>query len=140
MASGEIISEWKGRLNSLIVRPFDCSDSVKYEMSWLGEVSGRLTGQDIGTDYLSMASDGTGTSDYYGVLTTPQGEVVMVEGHGTIVPAEQGRVRSRFAIKFRTAASRLAWLTNTIAAFESETEFSGDLTSKVFSGRYIEWK
>jgi hypothetical protein len=141
MAMGEIIGEWKGKLNSLKVHPFESSGSgVKYEMTWLGEVSGRLSGQEIGTDYLSVAADGTGISDYYGVVTTSAGETVLVEGHGTTMPTEQGRVRARFAIRFRTSSSRLAWLTNMSAAFESDADWSGDLLTKVFFGKYVEWK
>ena len=38
-------------------------------MTWLGQVSGRLSGHEIGTDYITVAADGTRISDYYGVLT-----------------------------------------------------------------------
>jgi len=38
-------------------------------MTWLGQVSGRLSGHEIGTDYVTVAADGTRISDYYGVLT-----------------------------------------------------------------------
>jgi hypothetical protein len=53
---------------------------------------------------------------------------------------EHGRTRARVTVTFKTAASKLGWLTNMIAAFESEADLSGDLSTKVFSGRYIEWK
>jgi len=139
MGTGEIISEWKGKVNSIKVLPFDGGNSVKYEMTWIGEVTGRLSGQEIGTDYLSLAPDGTGVSDYYGVVTTAAGETVLVEGHGTTTPTAQGLVRARFAIRFRTTSKPLAWLTNTSAAFESEADWSGDLSSRIFFGRYVEW-
>jgi hypothetical protein len=141
MPTGEVIAEWKGKLNSLKVLPFEAAGAiVRYEMTWLGEISGRLSGNEIGTDYISISPDGSGISDYFGVLTTSQGEIVLVEGHGTPIPAEQGLVRARFGIKFRTVAPRLAWLTKMGAAFESEGDWSGDLSAKVFSGRYLEWK
>lgn len=141
MPSDEVIGEWKGKLNSLKVLPFEAAGTiVRYEMTWLGEISGRLSGREIGTDYIVMSADGSGISDYFGVLTTSQGEIVLVEGHGTTIPTEQGLVRARFSIKFRTTAPRLAWLTTTGAAFESEGDWSGDLSTKSFSGRYVEWR
>lgn len=139
--SNDVIGEWKGKLNSIKVCPFESNTSgIKYEMTWIGEVSGRLSGQEIGTDYLSVAPDGTGITAYYGVVTTSTGETVLVEGHGTTTPTERGRIRARISLRLRTFSSRLAWLNNTSAAFESEADWSGDLSTKVFSGRYVEWK
>lgn len=136
----EVIGEWKGKLNSIKVCPFESAGSgVKYEMSWIGEVTGRLSGQEIGTDYLAVAPDGNGVTAYYGVVTTSTGETVLVEGHGTTTPTEQGQIRGRIAIRFKTSSSRLAWLNNTSAAFEIEADWSGDLSTRVFSGRYVEW-
>ena len=87
-----------------------------------------------------VGPDGTGVLDYYGVLTTNQGELVLVEGHGTTAPMERGQTRARVTVNFKSAAPRLAWLTNMIAAFESEGDLSGDLSSKIFTGRYVEWR
>ncbi len=141
MADRDLICEWKGKLNSIKVCPFDHSSSgVKYEMTWIGELTGRLEGREIGTDYLTMAADGTGSSAYYGVITTRDGEIVLVENHGTLVPTEQGRSRAKFVVKFMTSAPRLAWLTTTTASFETESDFSTDLTTSVFSGAYYMWK
>ena len=81
----------------------DAGAIVKYEMTWFGEISGRLNGNQIGTDYISISPDGSGISDYFGVLTTPQGEIVLVEGHGTTIPTEPGVVRARFGILTATA-------------------------------------
>jgi len=137
----DAIGEWHGKLNSIKVCPFESANlTVKYEMSWIGEVSGRLSGQEIGTDYLSVAADGAGVTAYYGAVTTSTGETVLVEGHGTTTPSEGGQIRARIAIRFRTSSSRLAWLNETSAAFESEADWSGDLSTRVFSGRYVEWK
>jgi hypothetical protein len=138
---GELICDWKGKLTSVKVHPFESSGrGVKYELTWLGEDSGRLTGRELGTDYWVVAPDGTGVVDYYGVLTTHEGEVVLVEGHGTTAPTKQGRTRARVAVTFKTTAPKLAWLSNMIAAFESEGDLSDDLSTKVFSGSYVEWK
>ena len=137
----EIIAEWKGKLNSIKVCPFvSANPAVKYEMTWIGDLTGRLKGVEIGTDYLTIAADGTGVGDYYGVITTAEGETVLVEGHGTATPIKDGRMAARFAIRFRTASSQLSWLNTFTAAFESEGDLSGDLSSKVLSGRYVEWK
>lgn len=141
MALGELISEWRGKLTSVKVHPFESSgQGVKYELTWLGEDSGRLSGRELGTDYWLVGPDGTGVIDYYGVLTTHEGEIVLVEGRGTSVPMEQGRTRFRLTVAFKTSAPKLAWLTNSIAAFEAEGDLSGDLATKVFTGRYYEWK
>jgi hypothetical protein len=56
------------------------------------------------------------------------------------MPAGPGRIRNRFAIKFRTSSARLAWLNATSAAFESEADISGDFTTKAYDGRYVEWR
>jgi hypothetical protein len=123
------------------VLPFEAAGTiVRYEMTWFGEVTGRFSGNEVGTDYISIIQDGSGICDYFGVLTTSQGEIVLVEGHGTTIPTEQGLVRGRFSIKFRTAAPRLTWLTTMGTAFEIEGDWSGDLSTKTFCGKYVEWK
>jgi hypothetical protein len=79
--TSEVLAEWKGRLNSLKVLPFDGSASApKYEMTWIGNLAGRINGLEIGTDYWAASADGTGVSDYYGVITTSEGETALVEG------------------------------------------------------------
>ena len=141
MALGELIGEWKGKLTSVKVCPFDSSgQGVKYEFTWLGEVSGRLSGRELGTDYWLIAPDGAGVFTYYGVLTTLEGEVVLEEGRGMSIPMGQGRTRAKATVTFKTTAPKLAWLNNLIGAFESEGDYSGDLSTKVFSGKYYEWQ
>jgi hypothetical protein len=88
---------------------------------------------------LVVGPDGTGILDYYSVLTSSQGEFVLVEGHGTTAPMRRGQPRARVTVNFKTAAPRLAWLTKMIAAFESEADLSGGLSSNIFTGRYVEW-
>ena len=50
MALGEVISEWKAKITSVKVHPFESSSQgVKYEVSLLAEQSGRLSDRELGT-------------------------------------------------------------------------------------------
>ena len=125
MSPGEVICEYKGKYTSLKVHPFeDASQQVSIEGTLLAEYSGRLAGKEIGTMYWQQAADGTATVEYYGILTTTEGELVFVRGRGMGAVTDQGQTRVRTTVTFKTTAQQLAWLNITIASFEGGGDFS----------------
>ena len=135
MALGDLISESQSTATSLKVLPSDGTGGIKSEASSVGEHHGRLSGQEVGTFYGHAESDGTGTGNYSGFITTADGEVVRMEGWGSGIPLGGGRMRWRGTVKYRTSSQKLAWLNGMIGALEAEADPSGGLAAK-----YYEWK
>ena len=82
---------WKGKVTSVKVHPFDSSGrGVKVEITYQVEQGGQLSGQEIGTAYSQQALDGTASVSYAGVLTTSEGDTVLVAGLALFVSKEGG--------------------------------------------------
>jgi hypothetical protein len=137
MAFGELISEYKGKITSMKVLPFESGgQSVKYEVTQVADLSGRLTGHGIGSNYVQQAVDGTSTTKFYGVFTTTEGETILAEAGGMSVPLMPGRVRFRTTGMLKTTAPKLSWLNTMVVAFEGE----GDFSTMEVVGKLYEWQ
>lgn len=136
MALGELISEYRGKITSMKVLPFESGgQGVKYEVTQVANLSGRLSGQGIGSNYVQQAADGTSTTKFYGVFTTNEGETILAEAGGVSVPLTPGRVRFRTTGTLKTTSPKLSWLNTTVMAFEGE----GDFSSMEVVGKLYEW-
>ena len=137
MALGELLCEYKGKITSMKVLPFEGNgQGVKYEVTQVADVSGKLNAHGIGSNYVQQALDGTSTTKFYGVFTTPEGETLLAESGGMSIPLAPGRVRFRTTASFKTAAPRLSWLNTMAVAFEGE----GDFSTMEVTGRLYEWQ
>ena len=137
MARGELISEYRGKITSMKVLPFESGgQSVKCEVTQVADLSGRLTGRGIGSNYVQQAADGTSTTKFYGVFTTAEGATILAEAGGMSVPLTPGRVRFRTTGMLKTAAPKLSWLNTTVVAFEGE----GDFSTMEIVGKLYEWQ
>jgi hypothetical protein len=133
---GELISEYRGKITSVKVLPFDSpGQGVKYEVTQVAELSGRLSGRGVGSNYVSLAADGTSTTKFYGVFTTDEGETILAESGGMSVPLAPGRVRFRTTATLKTTSAKLTWINTTVLAFEGE----GDFSSMEVVGKLYEW-
>jgi hypothetical protein len=134
---GEVLSNYSGKITSVKVLPFDSSgQGVKYEVTQVGEFRGRLSCQGMGSNYVQVVADGTSTTKFYGVFTTPDGETLLMESGGMGVPLSAGRVKFRTTVTLKSTATKLAWVNTTPIAFEGEGNFS---TMEV-TGTLYEWK
>jgi len=134
---GEILGDYSGKITSVKVLPFDnAGQGVKYEVTQVGEFRGRLGCQGMGSNYVQVTADGTSTTKFYGVFTTPDGETLLMESGGMGVPLGAGRVKFRTTVTLKSAAAKLAWVNTTPIAFEGEGNF---LTMEV-KGTLYEWK
>ena len=137
MALGELLGEYRGKITSMKVLPFeDCGQGVKYEVTQVADLNGRLNGHGIGSNYVQQAADGISTTKFYGIFTTTEGETLLAESGGMSVPIAPGRVRFRTTTIFKTTSPRLNWLNTTVVAFEGEGDFS---TMEVL-GKLYEWQ
>jgi len=133
----ELISEYRGKITSVKVLPFDSpGQGVKYEVTQVAELSGRLSGHGVGSNYVSLAADGTSTTKFYGVFTTDEGETILAESGGMSVPLTPGRVRFRTTATLKTTSPKLTWINTIVVAFEGE----GDFSSMEVVGKLYEWK
>lgn len=132
MALGDLISESQSTVTSLKVLPSDGTGGIKSEASSVGEHHGRLSGTETGTFYGHVEPDGTATGTYSGFITTPDGDIVSMEGWGSGMPLGEGRTRWRATVKYRTASQKLAWLNSTVGALEAEADPSGGLVAKFY--------
>jgi len=134
---GELISEYSGKITSVKVLPLDGSgQGVKYEVTQMGELSGRLSGRGVGSNYVQLAADGTSTTKFYGVFTTNDGETLLLESGGMGVHLAPGRVKFRTTATLKSTAAKLAWVNTTPLAFEGE----GDFSAMEVVGKLYEWK
>lgn len=137
MALGDLFCEYKGKITSMKVLPFESSgQGVKYEVTQVADLSGRLNGHGVGSNYVQQATDGTSTTRFYGVFTTSEGETLLAESSGMSVPLAPGRVRFRTTATLKTTSPRLSWLNTTIVAFEGE----GDFSTMEVVGKLYEWQ
>jgi hypothetical protein len=87
MVLGKLISEYQGRITSVKALPFDSSgQGVKYEVTQVGELSGRLSGRGVGSNFVQLAADGTSTAKFYDAFITNDGETILAESGGMSVP------------------------------------------------------
>ena len=122
---GELVSEYRGKITSVKVLPFDSSgQGVKYEVTQMGEFSGRLSGRGVGSNYVQLAVDGTSTTKFYGVFTTSEAETIFMESGGMGLPLAPGRIKFRTTVTLKSTSSKLAWVNTTPMAFEGEGDFS----------------
>jgi hypothetical protein len=134
---GELISEYSGKITSVKVLPFDSSEQgVKYEVTQMRELRGRLSGGGIGSNYVQLAADGISTTKFYGLFTNSDGDTLRMESGGMGAPLGSGRVKFRTIATVKSTAAQLAWLNTTPLAFEGEGDFS---TMEVIGNLY-EWK
>jgi hypothetical protein len=134
---GKVLSEYSGKITSVKVLPFDnAGQGVRYEVTQVGEFRGRLSCQGIGSNYVQVAADGTSTTKFYGVFTTPAGETILMESGGMGVPLGTGRVKFRTTVTLKSTAAALAWVNSTPIAFEGE----GDFSTMEVRGTLYEWK
>ena len=134
---GEVMSDYSGKITSVKVLPFDnAGQGVKYEVTQVGEFRGRLSCQGMGSNYVQVAADGTSTTKFYGVFTTPDGETLLMESGGMGVPLGAGRVKFRTTVTLRSSTAKLAWVNTTPIAFEGE----GDFSTMEVRGTLYEWK
>ncbi len=137
MALGDLLCGYKGKITSMKVLPFESSgQGVKYEVTQVADLSGRLNGHGVGSNYVQQATDGTSTTRFYGVFTTSEGETLLAESSGMSVPLAPGRVRFRTTATLKTTSPRLSWLNTTIVAFEGE----GDFSTMEVVGKLYEWQ
>lgn len=136
MALGELICDYRGKITSMKVLPFESGGQVvKYEVTQVADLSGRLAGHGIGSNYVQQTADGTSTTKFYAVFTTPEGETILAESSGMSVPLTPGQVRFRTTATLKTSSSRLRWLNTKIVAFEGE----GDFSTMEVTGKLYEW-
>lgn len=133
---GEVLSDYSGKITSVKVLPFDnAGQGVRYEVTQVGEFRGRLSCQGMGSNYVHVAADGTSTTKFYGVFTTPEGETLLMESGGMGVPLGAGRVKFRTTVTLKSTAAKLAWVNTTPIAFEGE----GDFSTMEVRGTLYEW-
>jgi hypothetical protein len=136
MALGELLGEYRGKITSVKVLPFESmGQGIKYEVTQVAELSGRLSGRAIGSNYVQVAADGTSTTRFYGVLTTTDGGTILMESGGMSVPLAPGRVKFRTTVTLKSTSPNLTWVNTTPMAFEGE----GDFSTMEVVGKLYEW-
>jgi len=134
---GEVMGDYSGKITSVKVLPFDnAGQGVKYEVTQVAEVRGRLSCKGMGSNYVQVAADGTSTTKFYGIFTTPDGETLLMESGGMGVPLGSGRVKFRTTVTLKSSAAKLAWVNTAPIAFEGE----GDFSTMEVNGTLYEWK
>lgn len=136
MQTNELICEYRGQITSMKVLPFDDGSSeVKYELTQVIQLSGRLSGNGFGSNYVRQAPDGTSVTKFYGVWTTADGESIRGEFGGNAVSLGGGKARFRTTGMFKATAPALEWLNSMNLAFEGE----GDFNTMEVAGRVYAW-
>jgi len=128
---GEVIAEFKGKTTGVRVL-----SEGKVETSEQG--SGRILGIEATAVFTSLAvplPNGILMGEGDGIITTADGEVVMVKKSGIKWPTRKGWKASRGAFFHMTQSQKLARLNRVVGVFEYESDEKGDWTAKIW-----EWK
>jgi len=135
MALGEKICDYRGKITSMKVLPFDDgSPEVKYEVTQVLTLTGKLAGSGLGSNYVRQAADGTSVTRFYGLFTTDTGENLRAEFAGNAVAIGNGRARFRTTGILKAPSKDLQWLTDKPLAFEGEGDFG---TMEVSGSLYL---
>lgn len=130
---GDLIGESKGKR---IVRRVLSVEPPTAEVSF--EDSGSMLGvatTGLGTYTAVVNPDLSINGEGQGLITTADGEGISWKGSGLGKFGEGGAVSYRGMLFYRTTSQNLARLNNMCAAFEFETDASGNTSAKVW-----EWK
>jgi hypothetical protein len=129
---GELIGEFKGKVTGTRI----LSDG-KIETS--EQASGSIIGNKatwLATSISTRSPNGTVTSEGEALVTTDDGEVIMIRKIGIGWSTGKGRKASRRGVFFHTTNSaKLARLNKIVGVWEFESEENGDWQVKVW-----EWK
>jgi hypothetical protein len=137
MALGKLVGEFKGKVTSVKVQPFDGSgQGVRQEVYLTAELSGRIPGTEVATVYATTAPDGTGTSRAYGIITTSDGEAITVEAFGIGSPPTSNGSKFRGIAYLRTNSQKYSWVNTTPMAYEGEL----NTAQTEASATLCEWK
>src|SRR5712691_7278272 len=138
MPLGNVLGEFT--LKVMSVRHTDIGGGqVRLEVDLVGEGTGQLPGQHVGTLTATVGSDPNRPNpwSYIGTLLATSGAVVRVSGQGIGVRTGEGhKVRDRGAACYATDDPKMAAINNLIAAVEFEAD-PGTMTIK---GTICEWK
>lgn len=136
MPLGEVIGAFTLKATSVKIHPAT-GDRTKFEVNFMGEVTGRLAGQGFGTYTFKGVAGGAGTWLYAGSILTTTGATIVVSGQGIAVPAGVGhRSRIRGTASYSSSSPDLASLNGLIGAVEGE----GDPATLTLKGAVCEWK
>jgi len=129
---GDMIGEFKGQVTSVRVLP-----EGKMENS--ERASGNILGVDatwLATSISTPMPNGTIMAEGDAVITTIEGDVVMVKKSGIGLPAGKGRRTSRRGVFFHmTQSQKLDHLNRVVGVWEFESEEDGNWHVKIWVWR-----
>jgi hypothetical protein len=134
---GEKLWEEKGKAVGMSVKSIG-PEGVHMEETFATVVKGfgrGPSGTNMGTMESVVGPDGGSSGSGQGIFTSQDGDVVTWKIY-FLGKREQGKDRSFGIVKWWTASQKLAWMNNTIAAFEA---IADPKTMEVSSTGY-EWK
>jgi len=87
-------------------------EGVRFDFHWNAEATGpKLKGKMEGTTYGYTRADGLASVEWRGVLTTPEGDRIAVEGDAvTVRQGESPIFQQRETVRFHTASPNYSWV------------------------------
>jgi Protein of unknown function (DUF3237) len=98
---------------TMVPRPIGATPrGQRLDLELAGEVlpGSRVSGRIVGTDYLTVRSDGVAELDVRATLTTDDDQVVSVRANGLATLGDTGLASGTLALRFETGSQPLAWL------------------------------
>lgn len=83
---------------------------ARFDFSFEGRSTGRLSGRLYGIDYFHMRADGRGELNIRGVIETDDGHRIALEADGVSTPRADGTTELFENVKLTTAAADYAWV------------------------------
>ncbi len=83
---------------------------ARFDFTFEGRSSGRLTGRLYGIDYFHMRADGRGELNIRGVIETDDGQRISLVADGVATPRADGTTDLFENVKLTTAAADYAWV------------------------------
>lgn len=130
---GELISDETGRTTGIRVLSSEGGETeVEISLQTQGTIHG-VSQQSIWTYQSKTRADGTILGGGVGSMTTADGDVIHMTGHGAAKSVSpDGSIKYRGAIFFSTASERHAALNGTVGVFEYDVAADGSTSSKTW--------
>jgi hypothetical protein len=133
MQKGELLWELKGKNVNTTIKDIG-PNGIHMEMNDRGEFNGKIHGNHIDTVTVNQKTDGTNDWQLKSIMTTHEGDMVVVWGGGKGRMANATTGNWEGELHFMTQSPRLSWLNNSSGWAEGTGDMAkGESHGKIYA-------
>jgi hypothetical protein len=129
----ELIGETRGKTVTTTIKETSLL-GIRLEVNYQGKTSGKFDSDDINTVTVFLKTDGTSEWEGKGIITTSEGDAVVVNGRGKGKATSPTEVSYDGEVVFMTVSPKLSWLNTTKGWVEgAANNATGEFHSRIFA-------